>query len=407
MPTRYAFNGAGLYELRKRVDGLKFYHFEETPQVEIPLYHSERLRDSFYTPAPVARADFFVNCPKFKAHPWTTVTFSMKNYIGIQDDRHRLLDHDHRLNEKVADLQYIVQPQFIATDGIIAGEGRMLTPNPFDLGLVLMGNNQVAFDAVCCHIIGVDPLTVDHIRMAHERGFGPVSLEEIEIVGDVCLDEAKERAQGFQVGLIRVEDYFRGSKIRAYGGRPPREGGHDYCWGGCPGALEEAIEILRLYDLQTDQKLPPMHVVFGEYDGPLQPGPGEKVIFIGDCAKYAGQIGDELVQLESIYVDRSERDPLDAKHQDLFVKMLSVKQKLKSLKKKDYIRIAGCPVSVAEQTLVLIEMGGLNSPYLDPKEVVPFMSAYLSWRTRTAISRLFGLKYNEPGPTVRGDARPN
>ena len=49
----------------------------------------------------------------------------MKNYIGIQDDRHRLIDHDHRLNEKVADLQYIIQPQFIAIDAITAGEGRM------------------------------------------------------------------------------------------------------------------------------------------------------------------------------------------------------------------------------------------------------------------------------------------
>jgi uncharacterized protein (DUF362 family) len=73
------------------------------------------LRDYVFTPEPVAKADFFVNCPKFKAHPWTTVTFSMKNYIGIQDDRHRLIDHDHRLNEKIADLQYIIQPQFIAS----------------------------------------------------------------------------------------------------------------------------------------------------------------------------------------------------------------------------------------------------------------------------------------------------
>ena len=48
----------------------------------------------------------------------------------------------------------------------------------------------------------------------------------------------------------------------------------------------------------------------------------------------------------------------------------------------------------------------VEQPVPRSKEVVPFMSAYLSWRTRTAISRLFGLKYNEPGPTVRGDARP-
>ena len=46
----------------------------------------------------------------------------MKNYIGIQDDRHRLIDHDHRLDEKIADLQYILQPQFIAIDAITAGD---------------------------------------------------------------------------------------------------------------------------------------------------------------------------------------------------------------------------------------------------------------------------------------------
>ena len=193
VPTRYAFRGANYYDVARRVGDVRMHHFDETPQVQIPLYHPERLRSSFYTPAPVAQADFFVNCPKFKAHPWTTVTFSMKNYIGIQDDRHRLIDHDHRLNEKVADLQYIVQPQFIAMDAITAGEGRMLTPLPRDLGLVLMGNNQVAFDAVCCHLIGVDPMSVEHIRLAHERGFGPVDLAEINIVGGVSLEAAQER----------------------------------------------------------------------------------------------------------------------------------------------------------------------------------------------------------------------
>ena len=139
-----------------------------------------------------------MNLPKFKAHPWTTVTFGCKNYIGIQDDRHRLIDHDHRLNEKIADLQYIIQPQFFVIDAIIAGEGRMLTPTPFNLNLVIMGNNQLAFDAVCCAIIGVDPKTVDHIRLSSERGFGPIDLSQIEISGDVTLEEAQKRAAGLR-----------------------------------------------------------------------------------------------------------------------------------------------------------------------------------------------------------------
>src|SRR5262249_20018682 len=324
------------------------YHVEEEPQVEIRYTHPQRLRDYVFTPEPIARADFFVNCPKFKSHPWTTVTFSMKNYIGIQDDRHRLIDHDHRLNEKIADLQYIIQPEFIAIDAIIAGEGRMLTPIPFQLGMIVMGNSQVAFDAVCCRIIGVDPNTVAHIRFAAARGFGTTDLGEVEITGDITLEEAKERARGFKVGLLRVEKYFEGSSITAYAGPPPETEHTDYCWGGCPGAIEEAIEILRLYDKECDAKMPRLHVVFGAYEGKIDAGPGEKVVFIGDCATWEGDLGGELVQIGSTYRDRGTKDPHHAKHDDIYKKMLTVKKKLREAKKKPYLRLHGCPVSVAE-----------------------------------------------------------
>ena len=33
-----------------------------------------------------------------------------------------------------------------------------------------------------------------------------------------------------------------------------------------------------------------MHVVFGAYDGPIDAKPGEKVVFIGDCATWEGKI---------------------------------------------------------------------------------------------------------------------
>src|SRR5687768_8823749 len=217
VPTRVAFRESG-WDTRLQDIDVKRYCCEEEHQVEIPLAHPQRLRDYLFTPEPIARSDFFVNCPKFKAHPWTTVTFSLKAYIGIQDDRHRLIDHDHKLNEKIADLQYIVQPQFIAIDAITAGESRMLTPIPYAMNLVIMGNNQVAFDAVCCHLIGLDPRTVDHIRLAHERGFGPIDVSEIEVTGDVRLDEARVKHQGFRKGLVRVEKYFEGSHITAYAG---------------------------------------------------------------------------------------------------------------------------------------------------------------------------------------------
>lgn len=405
IPTRSAFEGAGYNPMLKRL-GVKRYCFEEEPQVEIRLSHKERLRDYLFTPEPVASADFFVNCPKFKAHPWTTVTFSMKNYIGIQDDRHRLIDHDHRLNEKIADLQYIVQPQFIAIDAIIAGEGRMLTPIPYPLHLIIMGNNQAAFDAVCCQIIGIDPMTVDHLRLAHERGFGPLDLSQIQISGDVTLEEAKERGKRFKSGLIRVEKYFEGSSITAYAGPPPEAEHTDYCWGGCPGAVEEAIEILRQIDKSSDETRPRLHVVFGAYEGPIHAKPGEKVVFIGDCASWKGNLGAEQVEIQSVYKDRSTKDPYQAKHDDIYAKMAEVIARVQKNKNKQYIRFEGCPVSVAEQVLILVFLGKFKNPFLVPSEAWQFNKAYLQWRSSVALKRLKGEPYQKHGPCHRGAARP-
>jgi len=405
IPSRVAFDGAGYMPMLKR-QGVKHYFFEEEQQVEIGLSHKERLRDYLFTPAPVARSDFFVNCPKFKAHPWTTVTFSIKAYIGIQDDRHRLIDHDHRLNEKIADLQYIVQPEFICIDAITAGEGRMLTPIPRTLNLIIMGNNQVAFDAVCCAIIGVDPKTVDHIRLTSERGFGSLDLDKIKITGDVTLEQAKERARGYKVGLVRVEKYFEGTNITAYAGAPPEQERTSYCWGGCPGAIEEAIEILRLYDAECDQKMPRMHVVFGAYDGPIAAKPGERVIFIGDCATWKGELQGKPVQIRSKYEDRSRKDPYFAKHEDITAKMRKVMQQVKVTQNSDYVRFEGCPVSVAEHVLFLVEYAKTKSPYLNRESALQYSKHYLMWKSATAMKRLAGESYQKRGFCHRGEGKP-
>ncbi len=405
IPTRYAFSGAGFDPMLER-QGVKRYCFEEEPQVEIPLTHAGRLRDFIFVPEPVARADFFVNVPKFKSHPWTTVTFSMKNYIGIQDDRHRMIDHDHRLNEKVADLQHVVQPRLIVIDAVIAGEGRMLTPIPRRLNLLILGNNQPAIDAVSCALIGVDAKDVEHIRLPHERGFGPIDLSQIQITGDVTFEEARERARGFKVGLVRVEKYFEGTHITAYAGPPPEKESTDYCWGGCPGALEEAIEILRLFDAQTDTKMPRLHIVFGAYQGRIDAKPGEKVVFIGDCAQWKGELAGKPVSIESVYQPRDTKNPHEAKHDDIYVKMATTTAKLAASRGSNVLRMNGCPVSVAEQVLALVSLSGAKNPYFEKSEIVKFNKAYLAWRGTMAAKKLRGQKYQVPGVTKRGDGRP-
>jgi uncharacterized protein (DUF362 family) len=379
IPTRFGYAGADYNRVIRRT-GAKRYCFEEERQVEIALRHDGRLRDYLFVPRSVATADFIVNCPKFKAHPWTTVSFAMKNLIGIQDDRHRMIDHDHRLNAKVVDLQHVVRSGFIACDGIIAGQGRMLTPVPFDLQLIVMGDNQVAVDAVCCAIIGVDAGAVEHVHAAHDHGLGPIELSDIRITGDVSLEDARRRARGFKVGLSRIEEYFAGTSISCYVGRPSDESATDYCWGGCPGTLEEAIAILRRFDPETDRKMPRLHIVFGAYEGEIPARPGEKVIFVGDCARWRGVIAGREVAVDRLPLSRARSDPHHARHDDIYAKMAKVTYGLMKARGRDHVRLRGCPISVAEQVLMLAQVSGAKNPYFDPRVVLDFNRAYLGWR---------------------------
>jgi hypothetical protein len=127
---------------------------------------------------------------------------------------------------------------------------------------------------------------------------------------------------------------------------------------------------------------------------------------MGDCACYHGNVAGRPVDVDSIYVDRSRKSPHEAKHDDIYAKMAKIAWRLWQDRSSDVIRIPGCPVSVAEQALLLVQLAGLKNPYFDPKMAVGFTSSYLSWRTRTLLKRVLGQPYQTPGATERGDARP-
>ncbi len=182
IPTRFNFKKAG-YPQVIRKHRAKTYYFDEVRQVPVELKKEGRLRDLIFVPQPIRECDFLINLPKFKAHPWSRLTLSLKNFIGIQDDRHRLIDHTSFLEHKIADLQEVIQPRFIAIDAITAGQKMMLTPTPFDLGAIVMGTNSCAVDTVGCHMVGVDPQDLIHLKLTAERGFGPMDLGEIEVGG--------------------------------------------------------------------------------------------------------------------------------------------------------------------------------------------------------------------------------
>jgi len=388
--TRHSFRDAGFLPVIKKHKA-KTHYFDESRQIPIPLSRPERLRDTIFLPEPVAKADFLINVPKFKAHPWSRLTLSLKNFIGLQDDRHRLVDHNSHLEHKIADLQEVIQPKFIAIDGIIAGQNMMLTPDPFDLGAIVMGTNSCAVDTVGCHMVNVDSKDLIHLKFASERGFGPMDLDEIEEDGDFPLDEVRSKTTGFQICRKRIDDYFNEkSKLTCVVGRFPEKHSPDYCWGGCPGALQEAMEINREAFPDVDRTMKKIMYVIGDVDEPIEVDRETRVLFAGDCTRWKGRIDGKDVVIEGAYKTAAEVDEKKTRSNDMILRTLKAMVKMLKNRKSRYIHVRGCPVSVADHIHYLSLLGKIKNANFLPYLVVPINVAYLKMRLSRAFHRIFG-----------------
>jgi len=141
-----------------------------------------------------------VHLPTVKCHIYTTTTGAMKNAFGGLVHTHRHYTHTW-IHETLVDLLTIQQEIhpgiFAVMDGTTAGNGpgpRTMTPEVKNV--ILASADQVAIDAVAAKMMGFDPLSIDYIRLAHERGLGVGNVGQIELVGDDISNESWQ----FEVG---------------------------------------------------------------------------------------------------------------------------------------------------------------------------------------------------------------
>ena len=388
--TRYNFKHAGYPEIIKK-HRIKTHYFDESKQVPVKLKKKEALRDTIFIPKPIARCDFLINLPKFKAHPWCRLTLSLKNFIGLQDDRHRLVDHTSFLEHKIADLQEVIQPKFIAIDAITAGQKMMLTPTPFPMGAIVMGTNSCAVDTVGCHMVHVEPKDLIHLRFAAERGFGPMNLEAVDVSGDYPLEEVREKTRNFEFCMERIDDYFgKDSNLSCTVGSFPESHSSDYCWGGCPGALQEAMHIFRGFYPNVEKEMKKVRYVVGKVEGPLDLDEDEKVIFAGDCTSWEGKINGKVVKIENSYRTAKEVDEKKTKSNDMLLKASKTLWNCFKSRSSPYIHAKGCTISVADNVHYLSAFGKIGNPNFDSKLLIPANIAYWKMRANRFLNRFFG-----------------
>lgn len=182
------------------------YNFKEEDMTWVPYEPNGEMLvlDEIY-PDGIHLPDYFfgkniVHLPTVKCHIYTTTTGAMKNAFGglLHTYRHYTHSWIHETLVDLLTIQQEIHPGIFAVmDGTTAGNGPgPRTMNPEVKNVILASADQVAIDAVAAKMMGFDPLAIDYIRLAHERGLGVGEVGQIDLLGDDISDENWD----FQVG---------------------------------------------------------------------------------------------------------------------------------------------------------------------------------------------------------------
>lgn len=150
-----------------------------------------RFYKSFDIAQAVLDTDLLINIPKLKTHGLTGITGAVKNIFGCIPGIRKGLFHAQAAEDRetfaqmLVDLLGVIKPRVNIMDAVVALEGD--GPNagsPKQIGLILASSDPVALDAVACAIVGIDPWSIDMLRLAHEQGLGCADLQSIDIKGE-------------------------------------------------------------------------------------------------------------------------------------------------------------------------------------------------------------------------------
>ena len=278
LPTARMFKRAGYPGLKKK-HKLKLVPIEESKKRTVPLQKGE-VHTKVTTAREIMDNDFLVYTPKLKSNVLSQgLSGAVKLNVGLLLDKERLWNHNHELDRKIVDLLEVGYPDFIATDAVEIGSGgNQITQHGRHLGIILMATNPLAHDVVCAHILHLDPQKIQHLRLAHERGYGPISLEDIEIEGDITLEEIQEKTKNLDLGMVRVDK--ADCNIRTIIGEP-------YCVGGCHGIFLDWLYMFKDRKPELWKNMPAWTVVIGQYAGDVS---ASRLMVIGTCSKIDGKV---------------------------------------------------------------------------------------------------------------------
>ena len=155
----------------------------ENQFVETPIPNGTNLK-SWPIHQEVFNADKLISIPILKHHGIPGITSGFKNMMGLLGGQRGRI---HRpFSENIVDINRVIKPNLTIIDAI-----RVLRRNGpqggnlndvEQMNILLAGTDRVLVDAWAAKIFGLNPLTVEYLKLAHSAGLGEIDTEKFKPV---------------------------------------------------------------------------------------------------------------------------------------------------------------------------------------------------------------------------------
>jgi len=129
----------------------------------------------FRIPKILLESDMIINVPKLKYMKIVTITCALKNIFGCNAYSRKSIYHK-ALNESIVGINKIIRSNLVIVDGVHVYGQRTKR-----LGLIMASEDCVAVDAAASTLMGINPMSIEHIVLASNEGLGDT---EYTAVGD-------------------------------------------------------------------------------------------------------------------------------------------------------------------------------------------------------------------------------
>jgi uncharacterized protein (DUF362 family) len=129
----------------------------------------------------VLKGAYLISAAVLKQHSAARVTLSLKNMLGATIGRGKGRFHKMGLEESIVDINRYKLPDLAVIDGRLSLSSELGGERKrFDV--VIFSKDPVAADVVGATTLGLDPSTVEHIKLAQKAKLGVCDLKKIKVV---------------------------------------------------------------------------------------------------------------------------------------------------------------------------------------------------------------------------------